>query len=112
MVLNIVLNLVLIPRIGVAGAATAALVGNTLLSLIGYFFLPQIAPIDHAKYFSTFVRVMLCGMAMGLIVYMVNVYSNIAVAIVVGAAVYTGMVFVTRLITKAEILEAVKMIKK
>jgi len=112
MVLNILLNLALIPRIGVAGAAVAALIGNTLLSVIGYFFLPQIAPIDHAKYFSTFFRVMLCGMVMGLMVYAVNMYSNIAVSIVVGAAVYIGMVFVTRLLTKAEVLEAVKMIRK
>jgi len=112
MVVNILLNLALIPRIGVSGAATAALVGNTLLSLLGYFFLPKIAPIDHVKYFSTFVRVMFCGMTMGLIVYGVNLYSNIFVSIVVGAVVYIGMIFVTRLITKAEVLEAVQVMKK
>jgi hypothetical protein len=39
-------------------------------------------------------------------------WSNIFAAIVVGAIVYTVMIFVTRLLTKAEVLEGIKMIKK
>ncbi len=112
MVINIVLNIFLIPILGVSGAAIAALVGNTLLALFGYFFLPSIAPIAHSKYALTFGKVLVCGMVMSAVVYGVNILSNIVVAILSGAIVYSIMVLVTRLLTTAEIREAVKVLRK
>ena len=112
MVLNIIMNLLLIPRIGVAGAAVAALVGNTILSLVGYYFLSQITVLSHFQYASTFFRVMFCGIVMGLSVWGIERLSNMYVAIVVGAAVYVGLIFVTRVLTFAEVAEAGKMLRK
>lgn len=112
MVLNILLNLLLIPRIGLAGAAVSAFVGNAVLALVGYCFLPRVAPIIHGQYASTFFRVLFCGIVMGLAVYFVNTVSNIFVAITVGAIVYLGMIFVTRVLTVAEVAEAGKMVRK
>jgi hypothetical protein len=57
-------------------------------------------------------KVMGCGIVMGVAVFATNMWSNIFAAIVVGAIVYTVMIFVTRLLTKAEVLEAVRMVKK
>ncbi len=112
MVLNIILNLLLIPWIAVSGAAVAAFVGNMVLAVVGYCFLSTVAPISHRQYASTFFRVLLCGIVMGIVVYFVNVWSNIFGAIVVGAVVYIGMIFVTRVVTKAELVEAGKMLRK
>ncbi len=112
MVLNIIMNLLLIPRIGVAGAAVAALVGNTILSLVGYYFLSQITVLSHFQYASTFFRVLFCGIVMGLSVWGIERLSNMYVAIVVGAAVYAGLIFVTRVLTFAEVSEAGKMLRK
>ena len=112
MVLNIILNLLLIPKIGVAGAALAALLGNTLLTFAGYCILPQITAISQRQYASTFFRVLLCGIVMGLAVYFVNILSNIFVAIVAGAIVYISMIFVTRVLTFAEVVEARRILGK
>lgn len=112
MTLNVILNLLLIPRIGVAGAALSALVGNTVLSLVGYYFLPRIAPISHAQYASTFFRVLFCGIVMGIAVYFVNSISNVFVSIAAGALVYVVMIFGTRVLTKAEVFEAGRMLRK
>ena len=112
MILNISMNLLLIPRIGVVGAAIAALVGNTVLTLLGYAFLPTIAPISHKQYASTFFRLLFCGIVMGVVVYVAHRASNMFLAIAVGAVVYIVMIFITGILTKAEVLEAGKMIKK
>lgn len=112
MVLNIILNVLLIPKIGVAGAALAALFGNTLLTFAGYCFLPQITAISHGQYASTFFRVLFCAIVMGLAVYFVNTLSNVFVAIIAGAIVYASMIFVTRVLTFAEVVEARRMLRK
>ena len=38
LVINVILNLILLPRLGIVGAAISALVSNTFLCLGGYFF--------------------------------------------------------------------------
>lgn len=112
MVINIILNIFLIPILGVSGAAFAALIGNTLLALMGYFFLSDIASVSHRKYALTFVKVLLAGLVMAVAVYGINSLSNMIVAIATGAVVYSIMVFLTRLLTKAEIREALKLLRK
>ncbi|EKE05577.1 MAG: hypothetical protein ACD_19C00208G0001, partial [uncultured bacterium] len=54
MVINIALNLLLIPNFGVVGAAISALVGNFLLTILGYAVVPQIIKLKHSKVLQMF----------------------------------------------------------
>lgn len=112
MLLNIIMNLILIPRIGVSGAAFSAFVGNMLLTIVGYSFISSVVSISHSKFISTFLRVVFCGIVMGLCVYFVDSFTNLFVAIPIGALAYAFMIFMTRVLTIAEILEAAKMLRK
>jgi len=52
MVVNVAMNFLLIPFLGVIGAAIAALVGNIVLMVSGYLFVPRIVKVNHGKIFG------------------------------------------------------------
>lgn len=99
MVVNIALNLMLIPIIGIYGAALSALAGNTLLTVLSYAIVPSIMKVNHTFLFKRSVQILIAGVIMGGVVAYVNMYIHFAVAILVGAIVYMVMLFVTGAMT-------------
>ena len=112
MVINIILNIILIPKIGVVGAAISALVGNICLTVFGYFIIPSIAKISHWFLFKTFLQIFASAVAMGLSVYFINQISHYTIAILVAVVIYPVMLFVTRAITVSQLKEAMVLVKK
>lgn len=112
MVINIIMNLILIPQVGVVGAAISAFVGNFLLTSIGYCFLPAVVPVDHQKFLITFFKILFSGLVMGGAVYGVNALGHLFASILVGVMVYGIMVLMTRILTPLEIKEAVRVLRK
>ncbi len=109
---NITLNIFLIPRFGVVGAASAALVGNFLIFAIGYCFAPKITQISHKYLFKTILQVALSAGVMGLVVYQINQLSNFMIAIFVGALVYCAMIFITQAVKVNDVIVLKSMLKK
>lgn len=112
MVVNIIMNLLLIPLIGVSGAAVSALVGNFLLTFFGYIFVAQSIELNHKMFLGTFLKVLVSGMLMGLGVWAVLPILGLFGAIGVGIVLYIALIFFTRTLTGAEIKEAKKMFKR
>ncbi|EKD66941.1 MAG: polysaccharide biosynthesis protein, partial [uncultured bacterium] len=112
MALNIVLNLLLIPLYGVSGAAISALVGNVLLTVLGYLIVPQITHVSHGFIAKTFVQILFAALGMALAVYLVNTQVNFFYAILVGAVTYPILLFVTRSVNMKELKEALLFIKR
>ncbi len=112
MVINIILNVILIPRIGVVGAAISALVGNICLTVFGYFIIPSIAKISHWFLFKSFLQIFTSAVVMGLGVYFINQISHYTIAILVAVVVYPIMLFMTRAITVGQLKEAMVLVKK
>lgn len=112
LVLNVVLNLFLIPKYGVIGAAFAALTGNILLTIIGYIFVQTITKISNWFLFKTLMRLFISAGIMGMLVWAVNQEWHWLFAIAVGAAVYPIMLFLTRTVTREQVREAVQLIRK
>lgn len=106
MVVNIILNFLLIPKLGILGAAIAALVGNGILALVGYYFIPKITDISHSFLFKNTLKLLLSVIIMGISVWYVNMYVHYIYAIVVGAVVYPAMLFTTRTVTLYQIKQA------
>ncbi len=88
-ILNLVLNLILVPRIGILGAAIATLVSyavaSVLLAIVGHRFLPVKLP------FPTIARAGLA--AAGMYLAVMNLYPGhhlvtVALRVVVGAPIY------------------------
>jgi len=111
MCVNIASNLVLIPHLGVTGAAISALLGNFLIFFIGYFFVPKITSVSHVFLLKCLVQICISAVIMGLVVHMVGLRANFVVAIVVGAIFYCASIFVVRSVTKNDLLSMIKLIK-
>lgn len=112
MVVNIIMNLLLIPSIGVSGAAVSALVGNFLLTFLGYIFMAQSIELDHTMFLRTFFKVLVSGMLMGFGVWLVFPIFGLLGAIATGIVLYIAFIFFTRTLTTAELLEAKKIFKR
>jgi O-antigen/teichoic acid export membrane protein len=112
MVLNIVLNVILIPIYGVVGAAIAALCGNILLTVAGYMIIPSITKVSHWFFVKSIFQLVIATSVMGLAVWYVNIDYNYGIAILVGIVVYPIMLFATRSITKEQIQEALFLIRR
>ncbi len=111
MVVNIIVNLLLIPRYGVVGAAIAALVGSTLLTVLGYLVARHITRISHSFLFISLIQITFSAGVMGIIVWFTNQYIHLVPAILIGMIVYPLMLFITRAITKIQLKEAFALLK-
>ena len=102
MVINIALNLFLIPIYGIVGAATSAFVGNFLLTAIGYAFVPKVTAISHSFMIRSVLQIFTSAIVMGFFVIKINEMSHFILAILVGVVVYPTMLFVTRAINMVQ----------
>jgi O-antigen/teichoic acid export membrane protein len=112
MVINIISNLILIPRLGVVGAALSALVGNFCLVLFSFFVVPKIAKVSYSFIIKNLVQVILSAGVMGLAVWYTNLHFHYIIAILIGGIVYVALLFVFRVITKEQLKEAYLLINK
>jgi len=112
MVVNVVLNVYLIPIYGVVGAASAALVGNVLLTILGYIIIPQITKVSHSFLIKTLLQLIIAAGVMGLGVWYINLNFHWGLAILAGAIIYPLMLIITRSVTKEQIKEAFVLVKR
>ena len=69
MLVNIVLNVVYISRFGAVAAASAALVGNMLLTIFGYCVVVRIITIRQVDFFYMLGKIFLTALVMGVLVW-------------------------------------------
>ncbi|MBI4992789.1 MAG: flippase [Candidatus Magasanikbacteria bacterium] len=112
MILNIALNLFLIPRYGIIGAASSALAGNFVLTIWGYVVARRMTAISHRFLFKTSVQIIIAALVMGAVVYQINILSNYFIAIFAGAIVYSAMLFITRAVTAGQLKDALQIIRR
>jgi len=94
MVINVVLNLLLIPQVGILGAAYAALVSFLFMLLAGLWFVPSIIhSFSFRALFGTIVPVYLVGLIMLASVILLKPFIGWLAVIPVGGVVYIGGLF-------------------
>jgi len=109
---NVALNLLLIPRYGIVGAASAALIGNILLTLFGYYVSQRVTVIAHGYLIKMIGQIGLSTIVMGIGVYYMKFFAHFTIAIVFGAVVYIAMLFLTKTITRSEISDIKALLTK
>ena len=112
MVVNIALNLLLIPRFGAVGASFAALFGNIGLSFISLFFITKFQKIDFNFFNRLFVQLLLTILVMFGVTFYIDKYFGFIIAFFAGSLAYLLMLFVTKTITKKQILEMMSLTSK
>lgn len=102
-VFNVVLNIIIIPYMGILGAAIATLISYAF----AYIFTAIISkrymdlPFEH----KSTIKIIVAAMIMGFVVYLINPIGivNIILVSVLGAAIYFALIFAFKTISKKEI---------
>ncbi len=91
--LNVILNLILLPRLGINGAALAALAGNIVLWAGGYYFSSRFVALAHGRLFKYANQAFWPALAMALVVYYLSQKINFIYAIPLGVVLYGALLF-------------------
>lgn len=100
MVINVIANLILIPLMGVPGAAVAALISFVFLFLVDWFFVARAVKVSFAEVLAETGRIFVVSAVMAIAVILVKPYVHFALAIPLGAVVYIAGLFVTGAVNK------------
>ncbi|MBT3949003.1 oligosaccharide flippase family protein [Candidatus Parcubacteria bacterium] len=112
MVMNIGLNIALIPQYGAVGAALAAVLGNIGLMLMSLFIVPKITKFNVNFLIQAIARLALSAGVMGAAVWYTNIHMGLVFAIFVGLISYPVMLFITRAVTRKQFDEMVSLVRK
>lgn len=105
LVINIILNLVLLPKFGIVGAAIAALVSNFVLCLGGYLFCKKVVSIDVARLFKYFSQTFFPAAIMGAAAYYMSTRYHFVVIIPLCAVLYFLLILATGAVDRNLILK-------
>lgn len=95
LILNVALNLILLPRLGILGAAIAALVSNTFLCLGGYFFSGRVVNLSHGLILKHAFSAFWPAAIMGVVVYYLSFKINFLFTIPIGILIYGPLILVS-----------------
>ncbi len=111
-VINVVLNLVLIPRYSFVGTAMAAVVSYAVLTGMGAFWTRRVLAKADRAFYMTIARVTASAALMGLGVWVISAYTHFLVSIVFGAIVYTASAMILGVSSPAQIKSLIMMLTR
>ena len=102
-ILNIILNILIIPYIGILGAAAATLVSYAVTLIITIFYSFKYFKFDLDPIFI--LKSTVASIVMSAVILSINPYTllNILITIMIGAAVYMGLLLVFKGIKREEL---------
>ena len=110
--INIILNLILIPKFGATGAAFAALIGNFLLALLGFIFVQKVIALSKNFLLFNGGKILLSTACMGGVVWFTNQHMHFLFSIITGVIVYPLCLFATKTINMQQIKNTILMIRR
>jgi len=103
MIINIILNIILIPKYSFTGASLAFLASHSFLFIISMIYARQIIKYDLKELGSSFLRALISSLIMAGTLYFIEYSMNVVLAILVGGIVYTVFILIFKGITKDDI---------
>jgi O-antigen/teichoic acid export membrane protein len=99
---NIILNIVLIPKYGAIGAAFAALAGNFILFFGGLSYVPKIIPVPWKKITVSFAKTALASFVMAMAVKLTQNIIPLPISIIAGIIIFTIAIIMLREVGKGD----------
>ncbi len=109
---NVSLNLLLIPRYGFVGTAIAALVSYAVLTGMGAMWSRSVLRQADRTFVVALMKVTVCAAMMGLAVWAIFPYAHFAVAIIFGAVIYAVCAMWSRVITLGQVMNLIVILRK
>jgi len=102
---NFILNLFLLPRAGIVGAAFAALLSNAILCAGGYYFSAKEIVIDSVKILKYFSQTFFPALLMAAFAHFLSAKLHFIIVIVLSAILYGVLIVLTGAVDKNLILK-------
>ena len=104
MVINIILNVMLIPRYSYVGAAVASSLSTFIMFVLQLYVARQITPFSGKLLISKFLRIILSGLVMYLVLIYLLPWVNFLALIPLGAIVYLAVLYLLKGFVKEDCL--------
>lgn len=100
---NVILNLILLPRFRISGAAAAALSSNAILCLAGLYFARRQAEINLKNILKYANQTLWPALAMAAVVYGLSLKIHYLFTILIGGVIYLILIYFTGVFTRKNI---------
>lgn len=117
--INIILNIILIPKFNIIGAGIAAFISNTVLVILGLPWVYKFLQFSWKNILNKLIRLAIASIGMGLIVYLTQDYFmmlsgkfQLLLSMFIGIISYIILLIITRGLTKQEFLNLREALKK
>lgn len=111
-VLSVLINLLLIPKLGVMGAVTTAVISTALLFTLNWLTALQIIAQAPRQIYRTLAKTIFSSLLMALAVYLLMPHLNIFIVVLVGAIVYFIVMFAIGAVKTSDLQSIIKSFKK
>ncbi len=105
MLINVILNLVLIPKYNLAGAATASIISQGLMLFLGMYYVNQIIKYNKKLLFIKFIKNIISAMLMFVFVLFLKEYINWILIIPMAGLFYGAVLFLIGGYSKEDIYQ-------
>jgi O-antigen/teichoic acid export membrane protein len=105
-------NFYTIPRYGALGATIADTFTNTLIFVLGWFYLPKEIHLNHAKIWKQAGKVLLGGILMGILALVLKRFLNVFIVIALSGLLYFCLLYMMRVFHPEDIRSVMKSFKK
>jgi O-antigen/teichoic acid export membrane protein len=104
MILNVILNIILIPYYQHIGASIAAVISLTLLFILNLTQVPKITSFDYTYLMIKSGKAIFSAIAMATIIILLKTQYNFVILIIIGAIIYLGIMYLIKGFTKEDVL--------
>lgn len=113
MVINVLLNLALIPVFGILGAAYSAVASFVFLFVAGFWFVPRIIPAyGTRRLLATVVPIVCSAAVMGLAARMLLPLTGFLLVLPVAVVIYVAMLVVTKSVRTQHVQSVTRLIRR
>ena len=103
MVLNIILNLILIPKFQHLGAAIAAVISLTILFFLNLYWVPKIIKYNYKFLIIKLLKSLCASVIMALVIIYLKQTINFIILIILGALIYGSIMYLIKGFTKEDV---------
>jgi O-antigen/teichoic acid export membrane protein len=112
MVLNVILNIILIPRFQFIGASIAFVTCHTFLLIASLIVARRIVPYSREYLFTIFLRALFAASVMGIVIYYLINTLHFIILIGIGAVIYLVIIYLSGAIRRDDIAYSVNALFK
>ncbi len=112
MLINVVLNVILIPRLSYLGAAISTVISHTFLFIVGLIFAGRVAAYNKKFIFSALFKIVISAGVMSAVIIYLRPYVYWVFLVPLGAAIYFGFLFLFHGMEWRDVKNIFKVLKK